>query len=122
MFSEKNKKVSNEEILEKYLSKDKGIVFNYHGYPSSIKKLLFDYDLSERIIVNGYEEEGSTTSPFDMKARNGLSRFHVVKDLAQMAKISGALKTAEIETVFEEMDNFLKEEEEYIIKNKVDPD
>lgn len=122
ILSEKNAKVSNAEILKKYLTVDKGIVFNYHGYPASIKKLLFDYHLSERVIVNGYEEEGSTTSPFDMKSRNGLSRFHVVKDLANMAMISSALTREEVETVEKEMDNFIEEEKKYITEHKVDPD
>ncbi len=122
ILSEKNQKVSNEEILEKYLTKDKGIVFNYHGYTASVKKLLFDYHLSERVIVNGYREEGSTTSPFDMKSRNGLSRFHVVKDLAKMAMISKALTKEEAEVVEKEMNNFIEEEKKYIIENKVDPD
>ncbi len=122
ILSEKNAKVSNTEILEKYLTTDKGIVFNYHGYPASIKKLLFDYHLSERVIVNGYEEEGSTTSPFDMKSRNGLSRFHIVKDLANMAMISDALKKEEVKVVEKEMDNFIEEEKKYITEHKVDPD
>ena len=121
ILSEKNNKIPNSEILEFYLTFDKGIVFNYHGYKSSIKHLLFDYNLSERIIINGYEEEGSTTSPFDMKARNGLSRFHVVKDLSKMAHKQGLIGNRDIELVLDEMDNFLKEEKEYIKIHKVDP-
>ncbi len=122
ILSESNHKISRDKILENYLTKDKGIVFNYHGYTASIKKLLFDYHLSERIIVNGYEEEGSTTSPFDMVARNGLSRFHLVKDLAQMAKISGAVSEKEVEETFDQMDKKLEEHRKYILKHKVDPD
>jgi xylulose-5-phosphate/fructose-6-phosphate phosphoketolase len=71
-------------------------------------------------LLNGYEEEGSTTSPFDMKSRNGLSRFHLVKDLAQMAKISNAVSEKEFLEVSKEMDYEL--EKEYILENKVDPD
>jgi xylulose-5-phosphate/fructose-6-phosphate phosphoketolase len=54
ILSEENNKVSNKDILKNYLTEDKGIVFNYHGYTASIKKLLFDYNVSERIVVNGY--------------------------------------------------------------------
>jgi xylulose-5-phosphate/fructose-6-phosphate phosphoketolase len=122
ILSENNNKVSREDILKKYLTEDKGIVFNYHGYPASIKKLLFDYHVSERTVINGYEEEGSTTTPFDMKSRNGLSRFHVVKDLAEMSLISDSLSETEVETVHEEMDNLIKEEREYITEHKEDPD
>ncbi len=122
ILSEKNSNLSKEDILEKYLTLDKGILFNYHGYTSSIKKLLFDYHLSERIIVNGYEEEGSTTSPFDMFARNGLSRFHIIKDLATLAFAQNLLTKEEYELAIEETAHFLSEEKEYIIKHKIDPD
>jgi xylulose-5-phosphate/fructose-6-phosphate phosphoketolase len=122
ILSEENNKVSNKDILKNYLTEDRGIVFNYHGYTASIKKLLFDYNVSERIIVNGYEEEGSTTSPFDMKSRNGLSRFHLVKDLAQMAKISNAVSEKEFLEISKKMDYELEKEKEYILENKVDPD
>ncbi|MCK5588707.1 MAG: phosphoketolase family protein [Candidatus Pacebacteria bacterium] len=122
ILSEKNHKISSEDILENYLTKNKGIVFNYHGYTSSIKKLLFDYDIADRIIVNGYEEEGSTTSPFDMKARNGLSRFNLVADLSTLAYNQNLIKEEEFKNITKEMANILVEEKEYIIKNKVDPD
>ncbi len=113
---------AKEEIIDKYFTKDKGIIFNYHGYPASIKKLLFDYNLSDRIIINGYLEKGSTTSPFDMKARNGLSRFHLFKDLAGMALREGLIDEKEFNEVNKEMDSLFEEEKKYIIKNKVDPD
>ncbi len=119
---EENKSISNQKILEDYLTEEGGIVFNYHGYESDIKKLLFGYNLSERIIINGYRESGSTTSPFDMKARNGLSRFHLVANLADLAQRKNLISADEFNKVLKEMENFLIEEKEYIIKNKVDPD
>jgi xylulose-5-phosphate/fructose-6-phosphate phosphoketolase len=122
ILSQDEKSISSEEIMKNYLTKDRGIVFNYHGYSSSIKKLLFDYNLSQRIIVNGYREEGSTTSPFDMFARNGTSRFHLVKDLTQMAMVSGAVSQKDFLKVSEDMEEELKKEKKYIMENKVDPD
>ncbi len=104
------------------LTEDKGIVFNFHGYPATIKKLLFDYHLSERIIINGYEEEGSTTSPFDMLSRSGLSRFHLVKDLAAMALKQNMISAAAFDSVISAMDEKLEWEREYIKKHDVDPD
>ena len=101
---------------------DKGIIFNFHGYPATIKKLLFDHHLSERIIINGYEEEGSTTSPFDMLSRSGLSRFHLVKDLAAMALDAGRITPALFNTTIERMDEKLAWEREYIKTHDIDPD
>lgn len=108
--------------IKRCLMEDKNIIFNFHGYPATIKKLLFDYHLSERIIVNGYEEEGSTTSPFDMLSRSGLSRFHLVKDLAAMALEQNVIEPGVFDQVTRAMDEKLEWEREYIKKHDVDPD
>jgi xylulose-5-phosphate/fructose-6-phosphate phosphoketolase len=113
--------LNKEEVYSKYLTQDKPIVFNFHGYPATIKKLLFDYGVSQRIIINGYEEEGSTTSPFDMKARNGLSRFHLVKDIAEMAAKSGVISNEEKIALHKEMNEKLQWEKDYIKEHKIDP-
>jgi len=120
-LDEKGSRYSKDEILEKFLTKDKGILFNYHGYPTTIKKMLFDYNLGERIIINGYEEEGSTTSPFDMEARNGLSRFDLVRDLADLAFQAGLIDLEKIEGIREEMAESLADELAYIKIAKDDP-
>ena len=113
---------SKEEILDQFLTRDKGIVFNYHGYPDDIKKLLFDYHISSPIIINGYEEHGSTTSPFDMKARNGLSRYHILRDVAKLAHNQGVLDSDTNNDVAAYVESKLTWEKEYITKNHVDPD
>jgi len=113
--------LAKAQINEKYLTHNKPIVFNFHGYTATIKKLLFDYDVADRIIINGYEEEGSTTSPFDMKARNGLSRFDLVMDIATQAHKSGAISEEEMRHAHEEMAAKLKWEKDYIKKHRVDP-
>jgi xylulose-5-phosphate/fructose-6-phosphate phosphoketolase len=62
------------------------VLFNYHGYPTELKGLLFGRPGVERMRVGGYVEEGSTTTPFDMMLVNGVSRF----DLAEGALRAGA--------------------------------
>ena len=111
-----------QSIVRSSFTEDKGIVFNFHGYPATIKKLLFDYHLSNRIIVNGYEEEGSTTSPFDMLSRSGLSRFHLVQDIASMARQQQVLSASECKRIVAAMDEKLAWEREYIKRHDVDPD
>src|SRR5262249_10504576 len=56
---------------------DRNVVFAFHGYPSAIESLLFERPGSERFRILGYQEEGTTTTPFDMTVRNGISRFHL---------------------------------------------
>ena len=122
LLADKTASDNARSAIRQCLTDESGIVFNFHGYPATIKKLLFDYHLSERIIVNGYEEEGSTTSPFDMLSRSGLSRFHLVKDVAALALRRGAIDVAVFDSVVSAMDEKLAWEREYIKKHDVDPD
>ncbi len=121
VFDEPKSIYSKEEILRRFLTPDKGIVFHYHGYPATIKKLLFDYDLADRIIVKGYQERGSTTSPFDMKARNELSRYHLVKHVARLAFHQGDLDEDGFLSIEREMNDLLLKERLYIQEHFVDP-
>ena len=66
------------------------IHFNYHGYATELKGLIFGRPNLDRVSVESYMEEGSTTTPFDMMLRNRVSRYHVCE-----AAIKGAAKTNE---------------------------
>lgn len=57
----------------------------FHGYPQTLKAILFDYPAVQRAQVNGYEEKGSTTTPFDMLARNQVSRYDIAERVAKSA-------------------------------------
>ncbi|MFA7522100.1 MAG: phosphoketolase family protein [Halothiobacillaceae bacterium] len=57
---------------------DKPVIFAYHGYPSLIHQLCYRRTNHDNFHVHGYQEEGSTTTPFDMTVRNELDRFHLV--------------------------------------------
>ncbi len=62
-------------------TKDKPIVFAYHGYPSLIHRLTYRRTNHRNLHVRGYKEEGTTTTPFDMTVLNDLDRFHLVGDV-----------------------------------------
>jgi xylulose-5-phosphate/fructose-6-phosphate phosphoketolase len=57
---------------------DRPVLFNFHGYPHAVKGLLFDRPNLGRFTINGYQEEGTTTTPLDMHIRNGTSRYHLL--------------------------------------------
>jgi xylulose-5-phosphate/fructose-6-phosphate phosphoketolase len=57
------------------------VIFAYHGYPSLIHKLTYRRTNHRNIHVRGYNEEGTTTTPFDMVMLNDLDRFHLVMDV-----------------------------------------
>jgi xylulose-5-phosphate/fructose-6-phosphate phosphoketolase len=64
---------------------DAPVIVNFHGYPSAVNQLLFGRHVGARFIVNGYREEGTTTTPFDMLVRNGTSRYDLVKQAIRAA-------------------------------------
>jgi xylulose-5-phosphate/fructose-6-phosphate phosphoketolase len=58
-------------------TRDKPVIFAFHGYPSLIHRLIHGRSNSHNFHVQGYREEGTTTTPFDMTVLNGLDRFHL---------------------------------------------
>ncbi len=59
---------------------DKPVIFAYHGYPSLIHQLTYRRTNQEGLHVRGYQEEGTTTTPFDMAMLNGIDRFQLAID------------------------------------------
>jgi xylulose-5-phosphate/fructose-6-phosphate phosphoketolase len=62
-------------------TKEKPIVFAFHGYPWLIHRLTYRRSNHENLHVRGYKEEGTTTTPFDMCVLNDIDRFHLVGDV-----------------------------------------
>jgi xylulose-5-phosphate/fructose-6-phosphate phosphoketolase len=62
-------------------TRDKPIMFAYHGYPWLIHRLTYRRTNHANLHVRGYKEEGTTTTPFDMVMLNDLDRFHLVMDV-----------------------------------------
>src|SRR5262249_18018379 len=62
-------------------TKDKPVIFAFHGYPCLIHRLTYRRTNHDNIHVRGYKEEGTTTTPFDMTVLNDLDRFHLAGDL-----------------------------------------
>ncbi len=60
-------------------TKDKPIIFAFHGYPSLIHQLVYNRD-NDNIHVKGYNEEGTITTPFDMRVQNKIDRYNLVMD------------------------------------------
>lgn len=62
-------------------TRDRPVVFAYHGYPWLVHRLTYRRTNHANIHVRGYKEEGTTTTPFDMVVRNDMDRFHLVMDV-----------------------------------------
>ncbi|MCQ4083880.1 phosphoketolase family protein [Streptomyces sp. RB6PN25] len=62
-------------------TRDKPVIFAYHGYPWLIHRLTYRRTGHPHLHVRGYKEEGTTTTPFDMVVRNDLDRYRLVMDV-----------------------------------------
>ena len=66
--------------FDELFTKDKPVIFAFHGYPWLIHRLTYRRTNHDNIHVRGYKEEGTITTPFDMTVLNDLDRFHLVMD------------------------------------------
>ena len=71
----------SDKDFDTLFTKDKHVIFAFHGYPLLIHRLTYRRSNQERFHVRGYKEEGTTTTPFDMVVLNELDRFHLVGDV-----------------------------------------
>ncbi len=65
---------------DKLFTKDKHIIFAFHGYPSLIHELTYKRN-NQNMHVHGYNEEGTITTPFDMRVQNKIDRYHLAMDV-----------------------------------------
>jgi xylulose-5-phosphate/fructose-6-phosphate phosphoketolase len=70
----------SDQDYDSLFTKDKHIIFGFHGYPSLVHRLTYRR-ANRNLHVRGYKEEGTITTAFDMRVQNDLDRFHLVQDV-----------------------------------------
>src|SRR5262245_41072406 len=71
----------SDHDFDTLFTKNKPIIFAFHGYPWLIHRLTYRRANHNNLHVRGYKEEGTTTTPFDMCVVNDLDRFHLAQDV-----------------------------------------
>jgi xylulose-5-phosphate/fructose-6-phosphate phosphoketolase len=70
----------SEADFDSLFTRDKHVVFAFHGYPSLVHRLIYRRS-NRNFHVHGYKEEGTITTAFDMRVQNDLDRFHLVQQV-----------------------------------------
>ena len=97
-------------------TKDKPVIFAFHGYPWLIHRLTYRRTNHINLHVRGYKEEGTITTAFDMTVLNDMDRFHLVQDVLDRLPQLGD----EVAYLKQEMQDKLIEHNYYIRKNGMD--
>jgi xylulose-5-phosphate/fructose-6-phosphate phosphoketolase len=80
----------SDQDFDALFTRDKPIIFAFHGYPWLIHRLAYRRTNHRNLHVRGYKEEGTTTTPFDMVVLNDLDRFHLAGDVIDRVPGLGA--------------------------------
>lgn len=113
--------ISNQKFIRLF-TKDRPVIFNFIGYPATLKGLLLDRPNSNRFQVEGYREEGTTTTFFDMLVRNRVSRFQLAAQLAKRGANFNQKVQVALSSFLSENEKILKSYKKNILSNRVDPD
>ena len=105
----------SDEEYDEIFTKDKPIIFNFHGYPSLIHQLTYKRT-NRDLHVHGYKEEGTITTTFDIRVQNEIDRFHLVE--AVLREIPRYHNSSKV--LVDWCQSMLKKHSEYIRENGED--
>ncbi|WP_339318031.1 phosphoketolase family protein [Paenibacillus sp. FSL R10-2734] len=104
----------SDEEFDQFFTKDKPVIFAFHGYEGLIKDLFFDRH-NHNLHVHGYRENGDITTPFDMRVLNQMDRFDLAKEVVL------SLPDADQHTaIADEMDAIVKKHHQFIREEGID--
>lgn len=112
----------DDEMFEALFTDDAPVIVNFHGYPSAVKQLLYSRGVGKRFHIHGYQEEGTTTTPFDMNVRNKTSRFHLIMQAIRLAAPHNHTVAAKANELVSHYEYVLQEHRTYILEHGQDPE
>jgi xylulose-5-phosphate/fructose-6-phosphate phosphoketolase len=112
---------ADQKMFDHIFTEDKPVVFNFHGYPQTVKSVLFNYAIdSTRFDIRGYKEIGSTTTPFDMHVRNETSRYHLAIAAFEQLGHDGVIQFEEAQHLAAKYRAKIDQNTTYIKENGID--
>ena len=104
----------SDKEYDEIFTTDKPVIFAFHGYPNLIHELTYRRHNNDNLHVHGYKEEGTITTPFDMRVQNHIDRYHLILNILKFVDVK---EKEELSNYCEEM---LKKHHDYIRKYGVD--
>ncbi|MBI4234916.1 phosphoketolase family protein [Candidatus Peregrinibacteria bacterium] len=111
-----------QEGIDHYFTKDKPVVFNYHGYINDIEQILWPHANPKRFTIHGYQERGTTTTSFDMAVANGVSCYHVAMDLIKQGAKNNKAVARKMDKILKQLQDRIDIHQNYIFDYGDDPD
>lgn len=109
------------EMFNALFTPDQPVIINFHGYPTVVKQLLFGRPNNGRFHINGYREEGTTTTAFDMHVRNRTSRYHLIMQAIRFASAQNPRVAARTQGSVHHYEYVLQDHQHFIQENGDDP-
>jgi xylulose-5-phosphate/fructose-6-phosphate phosphoketolase len=119
-FGQGKKWIDEAEFVRQFTT-DKPVICNFHGYPETLKAILFNYvSDANRFDIRGYIECGSTTTPFDMHVRNQTSRYHILMAAFESLAATGRISNDKARQIIVKYQQKIYDNTDYIKKNGID--
>ena len=113
----------SEIDFERYFTKDKPVIFNFHGYADTLEKTLFRFvNALGRISIHGYMESGSTTTPLDLHIRNKTDRYNLFIEAVEKVAKTGVIDQEKANRLVLAYQNKIKDHKDYIMRVGDDPE
>lgn len=117
-----SKKISIADF-ELYFTKDKPVIFNFHGYPDTLEQTLFTYQNAlGRLSIHGYIESGSTTTPLDLHIRNTTDRYNLLIEALEKLANNKIINIEKANELILKYRNKIKDHKDYITQFGDDPE
>ncbi len=108
--------------VEEYFTADKPVIINYHGYTNDMEQILWSHVDPTRFTIHGYQERGSTTTPFDLKVTNQTDFYHLSMDMIRQGAKSNKAVAKKKDKLLNLLEEKIVQHQKYICEMGDDPE